>query len=130
MVSLIIIPRPRERRQGAKRRHAGGRFHALVDDREGVESRDGVRSRAVDPHAVATSIDEIATSRAMSRIAMTNAQLIQSGTVARILGVSATRVRQLDDELTPIVTAEGRRLYDPEVVHAFAARRDYRKATR
>jgi hypothetical protein len=57
-------------------------------------------------------------------------QLIQSGTAARIVGVCATRLRQLDDQLTPVVTAEGRRLYDRERVEQYAARRDQRKASR
>lgn len=46
---------------------------------------------------------------------MPNAPLTR-GEVARLLGVSTTRVMQLEDDLKPTRTANGTRLYDPAVV--------------
>lgn len=45
------------------------------------------------------------------------------GDVAATLGVSTTRVKQLDDELQPIRGRNGHRRYDPSVVAAVAAKR-------
>lgn len=46
-----------------------------------------------------------------------------SGDVARALGVTDERVRQLDDELKPKRRANGRRYYLPSNVVEFAERR-------
>lgn len=53
--------------------------------------------------------------------------LLPTGAVARILGVSAVMVRTLDQHLKPTLVSVGdgrlRRYYDPNVVHAYAAKR-------
>jgi len=49
------------------------------------------------------------------------------GEVARMLGVSDQRVRQLDDILKPDRTATGVRLYDPARIEKVAAKRAARK---
>lgn len=56
--------------------------------------------------------------------------LLQSGEVARRLGVSAQYVRMLDHALRPIRTARGTRLYDPAVVAAYVAQRAARQAAK
>lgn len=51
------------------------------------------------------------------------------GDVARALGVTVRRVRQLDDELHPVQLDSGHRRYNPAVVARVAKRRGVR-ATR
>ncbi len=49
--------------------------------------------------------------------------------VGRILGVTATRVRQLDDQLRPMKTAgRGARFYEAEAVERFMKERDAARA--
>ena len=57
-------------------------------------------------------------------------QLITRAVVARELGVSIERVRQLDDVLHPRRSETGVRLYDPERVDAFAGARAERRRLR
>lgn len=45
------------------------------------------------------------------------------GDVAKILGVSVSRVQQLDDELKPTRHENGHRRYDPADVERYAAGR-------
>lgn len=43
--------------------------------------------------------------------------------VARALGLSVERIRQLDEQLKPSRAANGQRRYDPKDVEAYAKRR-------
>lgn len=56
--------------------------------------------------------------------------LLKPQSVARRLGVSAARVRQLDDELKPMRTEDGSRLYAADDVERFAALRDVKRGGR
>lgn len=47
--------------------------------------------------------------------------LMGPGLAARTLQLSVARVRQLDDVLTPLITADNRRLYRRDVVERYAA---------
>lgn len=49
--------------------------------------------------------------------------------VARRLGVSVARVRQLDAELRPVRLTDGRRIYELDVIQAYLAVRDARRAS-
>ena len=49
---------------------------------------------------------------------------LNTAAAAARIGITPTRLRQLDDELQPDRTALGWRLYDPRLVDQFAARRD------
>ena len=60
---------------------------------------------------------------------MRTSQLMTTGRVARALGVSENWVRRMDDQLQPQRTAEGRRLYNPQVVERVAGRRHAAAAT-
>lgn len=51
------------------------------------------------------------------------------GEVARVLGVSTTRVKQLESDLNPTKTTNGTRLYDPAVVERVRKARE-KKAKR
>ena len=53
-----------------------------------------------------------------------------SGDVARALGVSDERVRQLDHELKPHRREDGVRRYDPKVVKRVAEQRAARRSVR
>lgn len=53
-----------------------------------------------------------------------------SGDVARVLGVTDERVRQLDAELKPIRRENGQRRYDPAVVKRVAEQRAERRGVR
>ena len=59
-----------------------------------------------------------------------NAVLLSPGDVARQLGVSTSRVQQLDREgkLPALRDSAGRRLYDQEQVERFAQARDEQNA--
>lgn len=61
---------------------------------------------------------------------MSYTPLLPTGMVARQLGLSVARVRQLDERLRPYHSADGRRLYDPDVVEAYRAERDAARAQR
>lgn len=50
--------------------------------------------------------------------------------VAKRLGVSPSRVNQLDDVLHPTRLESGQRLFDPEIVERVAAERAARQAER
>lgn len=52
--------------------------------------------------------------------------VMSSGDVARVLGVTDERVRQLDDQLKPQRRANGRRYYRVRDVEALAKRRGMR----
>jgi hypothetical protein len=52
-----------------------------------------------------------------------NAYLMPTGEVARMLGVSCQWLRTLDAELEPIFTTRRQRLYQPDRVAAYAAKR-------
>jgi DNA-binding transcriptional MerR regulator len=56
--------------------------------------------------------------------------LLQVGSVARRLGLSVHRIRQLDDVLKPQRTLEGRRLYESALVDAYAAEREAARASK
>lgn len=43
--------------------------------------------------------------------------------VARALGLSTERIRQLDGDLAPVRSGNGQRRYDPKDVEAYAKRR-------
>lgn len=61
---------------------------------------------------------------------MSNTQaLMRPHAVARRLGLSAARVRQMDDELKPVRTDDGFRLYHPDEVERVAAAREDRRTT-
>jgi hypothetical protein len=55
-------------------------------------------------------------------------QLETPTTVGRTLGVTSARVRQLDEELQPMRTADGRRVYHPATVDRLAAQREFARA--
>lgn len=50
-----------------------------------------------------------------------------TGDVARVMGLSVTRVQQLDGELRPTRSASGQRRYAPADVEALAIRRAARR---
>ena len=52
---------------------------------------------------------------------------LTTNTVAKLLGLSAERIRQLDAELEPDRTESGVRLFDPAVVEAFRSKREKRQ---
>ncbi len=54
--------------------------------------------------------------------------LLKPKSVARRLGVTPARVRQLDDDLKPLRTECGARFYLADDVERYAARRDARRA--
>jgi len=59
---------------------------------------------------------------------MTEAQLLMTpGEVASQLGMTSAGVKLHDDELAPLRTATGRRLYLRSTVLAFAATRDQKR---
>jgi DNA-binding transcriptional MerR regulator len=51
-----------------------------------------------------------------------------TGDVARVLGLSVDRIKELDDELQPIRLPNGHRRYDPAIVARVAERRSLRGA--
>jgi len=54
---------------------------------------------------------------------------MSTSSVARLLGLTANGVRELDDELRP-ARVDGRRVYLREVVERVAAERDHRRDLR
>jgi len=61
---------------------------------------------------------------------MSNTLLLKPTAVARRLGVSAERVRKMDDVLRPMRTEDGTRLYRADDVERIAAARDAKKGNR
>lgn len=57
----------------------------------------------------------------------TTRELIGTGTASRLAGVTATRLRQLDAVLSPVMI-DGRRFYDRAAIERFAATRDARRS--
>jgi hypothetical protein len=55
---------------------------------------------------------------------------LTSGEVGRELGISHTRIVQLDAELRPELTPTGRRIYRREIIEAYAAARVAKRALR
>lgn len=62
--------------------------------------------------------------------APTDEKLLRTKSVARILDLTPTRVRQLDDELQPLFTEDGARLYRRADVERVAAMRAGASAAR
>jgi hypothetical protein len=56
--------------------------------------------------------------------------LLKGTAVARRLGLSAQRVRQMDDVLKPMRTEDGTRIYRADEVERVAARRDAQRGRR
>ena len=54
---------------------------------------------------------------------LSTSKLLTSGEAAKVLGLSDERIRQLDDDLRPVRTAGGQRIYLRAAVEALAEQR-------